>query len=70
MTTRYVETKVDSLVMELTGRQASVLAYVLVRAQEDREFFDALTGSSPDPHSANYLRGTLDQLIKKVPRAV
>lgn len=64
---RYVLTDAD-VVLELTSQQTGVLAYVLRRAQEDREFFEALAGSA-DPAATRVLRQTLAMLVNKTDAA-
>lgn len=65
---RYVLTDAD-VVLELTDQQVGVLSYVLRRAQEDREFFEQLAGSSPDPGAVRVMRATLSQLVTKTAAA-
>lgn len=51
--------------VELTPHQVSVLSYVVRRAQEDPDFFDALVGSS-DHRVTTRFRMTVGQIRNKL----
>jgi hypothetical protein len=53
--------------LELTQRQAMVLAHVVRRAQEDPEFFGAVPGG--DRRATTTLRITLSQVADKLEQA-
>lgn len=58
----------EDVVLHLTARQASVLDYVVRRAQEDPDFFGAV--SSGDHRVATTFRITLSQLVVKLKAVV
>ena len=60
----YVKTDAP-VAIGLTERQASILHYVLSRAQEDPRFFDSLVGES-DAH----VRATFAQTLVQIKRSV
>lgn len=56
----------DELVtLEMNAHQASILSYIVRRAQEDPHFFDQLVGEA-DHKVTNRLRITVAHLVKKL----
>lgn len=62
---RYEKIEDENVCLDLTPSQASVLAYLLARSQEDAEFLQSLTGTA-DARAVGLLRATVTQVQNRI----